>query len=507
MGYIPINFFMEYPFDNKVMGSIGEKALNLFIEAQSYFQSNNNSHQKEEVANELYKFDKVCLEKYGTGLSSKLFIFRKKGNNEISKRFSVKDISNIYGLNNAIEISESKFEGLSIFNQWKEDLSNLKYKVIIYGVNNHSELLNSIVDNSKAEITAYIDYTECNTGKYINNKKIISIREINEYEYDYILLLSYEHESLIKNINNYKIPDNKIFNFSRHYLIDADYNFYRKYYEFIDSSKEYEGFITGLSYAEVGINTSYLEKKFFNFAVSSQDLFFDYEIMKYALSFEKFRKSIKYAIIGISYYSFGYDLSKSQSSTTIRTEIYYPIIENVHNYKNAAGFIQEYEVYRSICRKIFKQDYARVIFNSFKDDGLKVTDEMYKKEFDSTKLTDSEKEALIEEVKRDFDKNYPLTIKENKEILKDYLELLKSSNIKPIIVVCPVVKLYGDNSSEETKKEFYEIINELKLSYNFQLLDYFENPEFKDSDFYDTAHLNYEGAKKFSAILNDNIEW
>lgn len=198
---------------------------------------------------------------------------------------------------------------IKLFKQWENTLRDcFKYRIIVYGINYYTPILPSIVDSSKAKIIAYIDNDQKNIGHYINDKEIISLDEIDKYEYDYILIMGGDKELINNLINAGKISFDKIFNFDRHCLIDSDYNFYKKYYEFVDSSKEFEGFITGLSYVEVGINTRLMKKNFFNYGVSSQDLFFDYNIMKYALKFENFRKNIKYAIIGLPYYGFHYDL-------------------------------------------------------------------------------------------------------------------------------------------------------------------------------------------------------
>lgn len=250
-----------------------------------------------------------------------------------------------------------------------------------------------------------------------------------------------------------------------------------------------------------------MKKNFFNYGVSSQDLFFDYNIMKYALKFENFRKNVRYAIIGLPYYGFHYDLSKSQNKNTIRTEIYYPILGTLHNYENKQNFINEYEIYRTLCGNILKSNYSRTTFNYTKENYAKLVDGIYKKEFDSKNLSKIQKEELVKDIKKDFNKKYPLTVEENKKILIDYLELLKLNNIKPVILVCPVTKIYRDNCPVYFKEEFYNIINALKLNYDFQFIDYFESEEFEDVYFYDTSHLNYKGAEKFTNILNNVIEW
>ncbi len=400
-------------------------------------------------------------------------------------------------------------QAVAAFTEWKEYIrSRHKYKIIVYGITQYYFLLQKIINGDRAEIIAYSDINDDNIGKSMQGLEIIDINKIDLYEYDYLLLLGgIDDELLVHLFNAGKLHRGKIFNFCRHFLVDSDCNFYTKYYNFMDSDKKFEGFITGLSYFESGINTEFLKKRFFNFAVATQDLFFDYQLIKYALEFENFKNTLKYNIIGMPYYGFGFDLSKSRNVRTIRTEIYYPILGTIHNYENGEAFKREYEIYKSICSKVFRHDYARIIYESLKHDGLKVLEDAKRTEFDSRNLTIDERNVLIEDIKRDFNKHYPLTVKENIDIMKAYLQLLELNNIKPIILCSPVTKLYRDHASREIKYEFYNIINELKLNHTFQFIDYFESEQFSDDEFSDSSHLNYEGSKKFTNILNDIIEW
>lgn len=418
----------------------------------------------------------------------------------------------------AEDINSNNFENLlplfcketeSVFSQWREIIqSHYKYKIIVCGLTPHYMLLPQIINTDRAEIIAYSDDNGANIGKYIQNVEIIDIRQIHHYEYDYLLLLGgIKDETLNELINEGKLHSGQIFNFARHFLIDSDCQFYTKYYDFMDGDKNYEGFITGLSHFECGINTKFLKKSFFNFAVASQDLFFDYKLLNYALGFENFKKSIKYVIIGMPYFGFGYDISKSKNFRTIRTEIYYPVLGTVHNYENGEDFKNKYAHYKNICSKVFRHDYSRIIYNSVKHGGLKTLEEAGNSKFNSSKLTEEERESFINDVKKECKDRYPLTIKENIEIMKEYLQCLSSNNIKSIILCCPLTKLYRDNASREVQKQFYNIISELKGSYEFQFIDYFESEEFDDEDFFDISHLNYRGAKKFTNILNDIIEW
>ncbi|MED4454435.1 D-alanyl-lipoteichoic acid biosynthesis protein DltD [Metabacillus fastidiosus] len=394
------------------------------------------------------------------------------------------------------------------FIEWRQLIEQtLRYKIVVFGINNYCGIIPGLIDQDKSKIIAYIDDTSEKVGSEINGCPIISINQLDNLQYDYLLLLNSNYEIINNKIKQGKINIENIFNFNRHFLIDTDYNFYSKYYNFIDDNKDFEGIITGLSYAEIGIDPKILQKNFFNFAVSSQDLFFDYQIMKFLLEFSELRENIKYSVISLAYYSFGYDLSKSKNVRTLRTEIYYPILGTVHNYHPGKEFIKEYDNYSSICKKLLTEDFSRQLYNIMEPIGRNTIDRTLRKEFSSQKMTHEEVLKEKESVEKDFKKRYPDTVKENTQILKSYLNLLKENSIKPIIVVCPVSKFYQENASDDIKVEFDKIINDMKQEYDFQIIDLFYSDKFVDSDFYDSSHLNYNGAEKFTNILNKLITW
>ena len=112
-------------------------------------------------------------------------------------------------------------------------------------------------------------------------------------------------------------------------------------------------------------------------------------------------------------------------------------------------------------------------------------------------------EAGKRQAQIDGNKNYPKTVQENINILKEYLNLLKNENIKPIIIICPVTKYYSDYFPQRLKNEFLSIINKLQNEYEFEIIDCFESSDYNESDFYDVSRLNEKGAFKFAKYLED----
>lgn len=48
-------------------------------------------------------------------------------------------------------------------------------------------------------------------------------------------------------------------------------------------------------------------------------------------------------------------------------------------------------------------------------------------------------------------------------------------------------------------------MNDLSDSFGIKFYDYSGDVRFNDSDFYDSEHLNANGAKKISSIINNEI--
>ena len=219
-------------------------------------------------------------------------------------------------------------------------------------------------------------------------------------------------------------------------------------------------------------------------------MYYDYNLIKWLLenNYGKLNK-LKYTIIGLSYYSFQYDLSLS--SMKYKSLLYYEAIGIEHNFKKLDILLSNKIIAKNIAEEIFK-------FNS--NGGIQI-DWMTNKE--NLYSLDEHKGKIQAEI--DCNKNYPKTVEENIKIFDEYLNLLEKHNIKPIVMVAPVSKYYSKYFSKRIKDEFMEIIDERRD--RFQFIDCFDSKLFDDSDFFDVSHLNPRGASKFTKILNDLIEW
>ncbi len=441
------------------------------------------------------------------------FVEMKKSINESNICYSISNIiaDNLVRFIEAFESNSYELIASELLPKISTDFEALRHlyyksdkqRLIIFGANTLSSLIPNIIDPNNAEIIAYIETNPEYIGKFLNNIEIHSIDILSYCDYDYIIFTSPECE---KYLTDKKISNNKIIDYYKYWCAEfASPEFLINYFKFIDSKKDYEGIITGISYAVYGIDTNLMSKKMYNLAAAGQDLFYDFEMLKYALSFTELKKTIKYAIISLCYYSFEYDLSKSSSN--IRSIFYNHITNTMHNYQHSSYFMQFSEDFNEKTQAVFRKDHFKYMFQNFKSYHENAIISNGQKIFDRSLLSSEEKASEIEKCKKDFNKNYPDTVKENKIIFRQYLDFLKANDIKPIVVVCPATELYHEVVSERIKEEFLRIVSDFREEYSFQFIDCFYNDKFTDSDFFDPSHLNFNGAKKFTEILESEIIW
>jgi len=353
----------------------------------------------------------------------------------------------------------------------------------------------------KAEIIAYVYKSNTYIGSHYNKCPIISINEA--YSLDSDVILTWENEDfIIKHVEN-----NVIFNylkFTETFGVLASVEFFSQFYDFQLSSKQFEGIITGLSYSLLGVDANKLEKRFHNLAGPGQDLFYDFQMITYALSYPELANSLKYVLIGLSYYSFHYDLSKSVNEN--RVNYYYPITGTMHNYERQIESKDVYNRSLEIVDKILRNGHSLILYQVSKNVRDQLID--WSNEYCFDKLSAAQQEEEVKTIKKDFNKHYPLTLEENKDILRQYLDLLNKKNIKPIVFVCPTTTVYQQCCPEKLESEFLSFIGDLGQDYSFQFLDYFRSAEFSDEeDFQDSSHLNIKGREKLTLLLNKDIAW
>ncbi|WLR55548.1 hypothetical protein LC048_00555 [Mesobacillus subterraneus] len=267
-----------------------------------------------------------------------------------------------------------------------------------------------------------------------------------------------------------------------------------------------------------GVVEEEVEQSALKFALPSQDLYYEYLILKDII---ESGVKIKYYILGLAYYSFDWDLSLTRQEVSRIKNVYYPIFKDSHNSeleKNEFYYFQGIHSIKDRMDPLIFEIFGRDVFEIYLEEyiGVNLTPD-FNDEFWNTGTYLKEHMGDIDERNRDLlgkqradfhnKLNYPLSRIENKNILRRILKILEEHNIKIILTVFPTTKYYSENFNKDTKKRFYDIINEFSKEFSIQVIDVFDSEEFEISDFVDWDHLNKIGAAKMTKKLNELVNW
>lgn len=434
--------------------------------------------------------------------------------------------------NNVVAL-DTEYNSLKIiFNEFCDEYKQqLKLTVLIHGIDVYAFSLGKALENY-ANVLGFIDSSKGNINKSLNEYDkplIIDENLIHNYEFDFVLIVNKDPSAVVQRLGNKGVPinqlvdffqcvDNYLIEYSRVYSMQYDRSKLYSAIEKVKRAKDYEVVITGLSYTLRGIGEEYLNKKSKKLSLPSQDLYYDYQIINSILKREN---NIKYCIIGLSYYSFDWDLSLTKLESTRIVQVYNPIFNDTHNLefgdipKEDIGIKDVYKIVDKRLTFVLDNDF----YVSYIEDilGINLSPEFHDDLWNSggylngLSIKDIKETDRVrmgnERVSAHNKLNFPRTVEENKGILINYIKSLTKHNIKPILVVFPTTKYYSNNFSKETKNRFYSIVDELSRKYDFQLIDLFNSNEFDIVDFLDWDHLNKKGAIKMTKLLNKIIEW
>ncbi|MBU6135920.1 tetratricopeptide repeat protein [Clostridium tertium] len=464
---------------NKAKNNINILISNgLFIEARKYLKEYKEIF-KDDI--EIYSIESILLILEGKMEEAKNII------NEGLKK-SCTNFDLIYNLGYLYEVKNEIKAAKIIYNIARIVNENNDYKEII-----NSKLNEIGYNRKKYNVILLGNYDRCmkfnelfdewNVVKIINLEILYNneyILNLENYKYDFIFVVEdIDKNKILKSIKKY---NKKNIYFFEDYKLSVIEGLDYKILDMLRRNK-INGIITGLSYAEVGIKED-INDNFINFSFSSQDLYYDFKLIKYLFNFKQVKDNLKYVIINMGYYSFDYDMTKTNARNRIHRYINY--FEDYHNNES----LMELDIIRSFYEKgITFKEY--IDMNKLKEETI---------------LTLNDSKGIYE-AQKNSSMDYEVTRKENEKILEEYIVFLKENSIVPIIAICPTSKYYRDNFNINKRNIFYNILDRLKYKYNFQVVDYFDSDLFEDDDFWDYSHLNGKGAEKFTKILKEEIQW
>lgn len=241
----------------------------------------------------------------------------------------------------------------------------------------------------------------------------------------------------------------------------------------------------------------------FNFALSSQTLSYDYQIILY---YQEYFEDSGIMFIPVSYHSFFGMQEIYQEDFDSKNKRYYKFL--------SGDYIKEYD------RKVdFYVNYMPAL-TAYEELAINLSSSSTE-DIDPTQIDgyiygiDVQKDAQ-EAVDRHIKKNRAedsgkiIVNEEEIEALYHIIGFCKGKNITPILVTTPYLKEYNDLIKEQesaAQKIFYSIIKEVQDSQNVDYFDFSADERFTNNYdlFLNSDHLNEKGAILFTDIIMKEI--
>jgi hypothetical protein len=257
-----------------------------------------------------------------------------------------------------------------------------------------------------------------------------------------------------------------------------------------------EVLVTGSSHAALAINPNYLSKLTFNLAWMSQDLYFDSQLMR---KYMPRAGNLKMVIITISYFSLSSRLPDS-----------------IENWR-APFYTQTYDIPPEDRFDMRNYSYCLLAINGPRKEGDTFTrflafnrersvDELgyHLTPEDTGNLSEIDANGRVA-IARHQASMKTANVPDNLKSLRFMLDVLKERHIGAVIITTPCSPTYCEGINQQTYKEMQNQINVLCQEYGLDYLNYLNDPRFPVETFLDGDHLNYQGAVKFSKIIDSEV--
>ncbi len=374
-----------------------------------------------------------------------------------------------------------------------------KYFIIVYGINPKTPDYIYCLDLTKTFVMAFAVKNKPPELTEYMGIPVIDMDEAGNLEYNYLLCTEEPEEA-----DQY--PYEKILNIHSHIktFVTGGYEIAYERMNFYRDRGPYDGIVTGLSYIRQGIDLNSIHGRFLNFAIGGQDLFYSYQMFRYAYEHAKEPQSIQYALIGLSPYIFQYDMSAAPYNAVV-AERYYSFLRRMNHFAGAWIYKGAYHYAKDRLDQIMKEDFEEIYTTTEEEYFLNYERDLKSVVYDSGKLDEKGIQAEKESIEREYHKNYPKTEAFNIRILREYLEYLKQRQVKAILVMPPMTKLYQKYMSWDMYQDTMGILEKLQTEYAFTFVNLLTDLELEDKYFRNSSHLNGAGAVKVTEVLNQYL--
>lgn len=257
----------------------------------------------------------------------------------------------------------------------------------------------------------------------------------------------------------------------------------------------------GSSHGIYGFDYSDLPYTCFNFGQTDQTLSYDYRIL------QNYRDSFKegaVVVILVSHFSFFGTDETERADFASKNSRYYRFLDR--------EYIKEYDLTAAVLSKWLPALTASnpiALFNTLR--SPRGGTDLWK---DTTDAEAAEKHGraryknFIESKK---DENGQRIVNQNEiDALFDMIAFCRENGLQPVLVTTPLLSEYSTQVHENDPAfydDFYDILGDVIRQTGAAYYDYSEDPRFSTeySLFFNTDHLNREGARKFVSVLYSEV--
>lgn len=269
-------------------------------------------------------------------------------------------------------------------------------------------------------------------------------------------------------------------------------NDYRnKYQNFKILAPQTEILILGNSHTLHSLNPAFFSKKAFNYANPSQLYYFDELILK---SYISNMNHLEWIILPVSYFSYYRTRDDSEEMWRFKNYVLYSKVYKSPRIEDNSEVLGNQ--FRFNLRRLYK-NYVIKEANAVCDSFGFADNYLLKDQFDLKKTA---KHTMKSHEKGD-DENIAVNV----QLLKRIIKMAQDHHVKVLLITPPASNEYQKLLSSNKLKKVINISSDLAKYKDVFYLNFLSDPRFNDADFYDSDHLNVDGAEKLSKIINQLI--
>jgi hypothetical protein len=253
--------------------------------------------------------------------------------------------------------------------------------------------------------------------------------------------------------------------------------------------------LLGSSHILNGLNPDELGVPAINLAGYSQDLYYDSQLVLRSLDQ---MPALECVVLGISYFTLEYDME--DSSEEWRSCYYRRYFGIPHRH-----WVNEFDPRNFSLFLLYGPDISRQVLVG-QQPALSAF--VQANGWAANPVPDDPTTAVSDgpaRVEVHHDLMHLENIARNLEILDELLDVLHQRGIEVVLLTTPVYQSYSARFDPVREARFHEAIAHLQSRYGARYLDFTSDQRFDVRDFYNSDHLNRDGATKLSRLVGRDL--